>query len=234
MRIAGIEKNSFVDYPGKIASVIFTQGCNMDCFYCHNRDLICRKNGPGFIKPEAALKLLESRKRFIDGVVITGGEPTLQRGLAEFIADIRSLGFLVKLDTNGTNPDLLGELVHHRQVDYVAMDIKAPLNRYEEICGIPVSLEKINRSIDLLIRSGIEYEFRTTLVPQLTQADVIEICRRIQGARHYVLQQYRRPASVGDVVDYRLLQPPHMADYFTQICATIGDMVQSCKVRGVI
>ena len=233
MKIAGIQKNSFVDYPGKIATVIFTQGCNMKCFYCHNSELICHKEAPAAIDTGEVLGMLTTRRRFIDGVVITGGEPTIQRGLLEFISDVKKLGLCVKLDTNGTNPELLAHLANNKLIDYVAMDIKAPLSRYNEICGVHINTDNIKMSVDIIMTSGIEYEFRTTFVPQLYQEDIVEISKWIKGAGRYFLQQYRRPSLKGEVVDYRLAQTPHAPDYIQRICERIEDKVPGCRTRGV-
>ncbi|MBN1867998.1 anaerobic ribonucleoside-triphosphate reductase activating protein [Candidatus Sumerlaeota bacterium] len=199
MRIAGFEKCSLVDYPGKMAAVVFTPGCNMDCFYCHNRWIVSAGADFCAYDPEQVLEFLDTRNGLLDGVVITGGEPTLQPGLEEFIGRVRDLGYPVKLDTNGTNPARLGRLIERGLVDYVAMDLKAPLDSngshcdYESLCGSGIDLEAVEASVRLLLQGWVEYEFRTTVAPQLGRDDLMAIARSIRGARRYVLQQYRVP-----------------------------------------
>ncbi len=192
MRIAHLQKTSFIDYPGRLAAVVFTQGCNFRCPYCHNPELV----EPGLFGPALAetaiFDFLEKRRGKLEAVVITGGEPSLQRGLLEFVLRIKELGYLVKLDTNGTNPDLVAELLRLGLVDYVAMDIKAPLERYGAVAGRPVDLKAIEASIDMLLAVREMSEFRTTLVRDLlTKSDVLTIGRLIAGARLYALQNFR-------------------------------------------
>jgi len=232
MKIAGIQKNSFVDYPGKVAAVIFTRGCNMNCYFCHNRHLLTECEGEQYDDSEI-LSFLNDRKKFLDAVVISGGEPTLQPGLAEFIRKIKALGFLVKLDTNGTRPGILKELIDEGIIDYAAMDIKAPFERYEEICGTPVDIERIQESINLLMQGRIEYEFRTTVVPELTEEDIIKISGRIKGARLYILQQYRQPPLGSGPVDYRILKPPHNPLFIREMSEKTAVMVSARQTRGI-
>ncbi len=208
MKINGMQKNSFVDYPGKISAVLFTPGCNMDCFYCHNRILL-DGSYENLISSKDVLTFLESRKGFLDGVVVSGGEPTLQKGLLPFLRLIKSLGYPIKLDTNGTNPDVIKECLDEGLLDYIAMDFKAPLNKYKDICGTEVDLDNIMRSVDLIINSGISYEFRTTLAQGLDLDDIVEIAKQIRGAKLYVLQRCRNEAEEGlgysaDSIDYLL------------------------------
>lgn len=192
MRIANLQKTSFIDYPGKLAAIVFTQGCNFRCPYCHNPELVDPAQWRDVIALDAVLDFLESRRGKLEAVVITGGEPTLQKGLAEFVAAVKQLGFLVKLDTNGTAPDLLASLIDRRLLDYVAMDIKAPLDRYELVTRCGVDLAAVAASIDLLLGGDVAYEFRTTLVEELLSVDdVLAIAQRIRGARLYALQNFR-------------------------------------------
>lgn len=190
MKIAGLVKTSLIDYPGNIAAVVFTQGCNIRCGFCHNPDLL-EISSPGVIDEKTFFDYLESRKNILDGVVITGGEPTLQADLETFIKKIKELGFLVKLDTNGTNFTVLENLVKKDLIDYVAMDIKGPLEKYETICG-PVNKQNIKKSIEFLINGQVEYEFRTTVLPHYhSEEDFNEIGILLRGAKKYVLQGFR-------------------------------------------
>lgn len=206
MKINGLQKNSFVDYPGKISAVLFTPGCNMDCFYCHNRILLDGSK-ENLINSEDVLTFLESRKGFLDGVVVSGGEPTLQKGLLPFLNLVKGLGYPIKLDTNGTNPEVVKSCLDKGLLDYIAMDFKAPFNKYKDICRTEVDLDNIMRSVDLIINSGINYEFRTTLAPGLDLEDIVEIANQIRGAKLYVLQRCRNENEEGlgysaDSIDY--------------------------------
>ncbi|MDX9872499.1 MAG: anaerobic ribonucleoside-triphosphate reductase activating protein [Clostridia bacterium] len=234
MKIAGVEKNSFVDYPEKIAAVVFTPGCNFDCYYCHNRHLLVPQALEKLIPPEEVFTFLKKRKGLLDAVVITGGEPTLQDGLEGFIAAVKELGYAVKLDTNGTNPKILERLLNKGLLDYVAMDIKAPLCKYEEICQGGFALREIKISLDLLLgQNQVPYEFRTTCVPELTAGDILAIAGMIKGARLYALQQYRLPERTILLDEPRLLQEPHSPSYLENIAALLGALVQRCETRGV-
>lgn len=174
---------------GMIAYVVFTPGCNFDCWYCHNRHIL--GGDLKLLSEEEVLQDLSSRKKFVDIVVITGGEPTLQIDLEEFIFSVKELGFLVKLDTNGSNPEMLARLIDKGLLHYVAMDLKAPYNRYESVIGCYADMDKIKESIRIIRESGIDYEFRTTFSPDLTSDDILEIAEGISGAKLYVIQQFK-------------------------------------------
>lgn len=190
MIIGGFQKTSLIDYPDKISAIVFTQGCNFRCGYCHNPELIINNIDSSFIE-ESILCFLKSRIGKLDAVVITGGEPTLQKELLEFIKKVKQFGYLVKLDTNGTSPEKISELLKENLLDYVAMDIKAPLSRYKDIVNSEINTDLIKESINLIIGSNINYEFRTTVVKsQLTIKDFEEIAKLINGAKNYYLQQF--------------------------------------------
>ena len=189
-KLAGLQKTTFIDYPEKIACIVFTQGCNFRCGYCHNPELF--ENKEPVLSVPAFFEFLNKRKGKLDGVVITGGEPTLHnKDLIEFIKKVKSLGFLVKLDTNGTHPDVLQELLNENLLDYVAMDIKAPLAKYKEITRVDIDTDIIKKSIDIIMNSNVDYEFRTTIVKsQLSFEDLRQIGELIQGAKRYYLQKF--------------------------------------------
>jgi len=190
MIIGGFQKFSLIDYPGKISCIVFTQGCNFRCPYCHNPELIPFTSLVK-IKEETILSFLEKRKGKIDAVVITGGEPTMQQDLLKFIQKIKERGYLIKLDTNGSNPEMLEIIINHSLVDYIAMDIKAPLEKYKEVIHSVISPEKIKRSIRMIMNSEIRYEFRTTVVKsQLSKEDIINIGKLVEGAELYILQKF--------------------------------------------
>ena len=176
MLIGGFQKLSLIDFPEKISCIVFTVGCNFRCPFCYNLELVLPSKIPSqpTISEKEIFDFLKKRKGKIDGVVITGGEPTLHPDLEEFVKKIKELGFLVKLDTNGYNPDVIYRLVKKNLLDYVAMDIKAPKEKYEFFSGIKLDLERIQASVDFLKKNYIDYEFRTTLAPGLTKKDILE------------------------------------------------------------
>ncbi|WP_457623096.1 anaerobic ribonucleoside-triphosphate reductase activating protein [Persephonella sp.] len=191
VNIGGLQKFTMIDYPSKISAVIFTQGCNLRCPYCHNRHLVLPEYFGRKLGEKEILEFLKSRIKMVEGVVISGGEPTIQEGIEDFIKKIKDLNFKVKLDTNGTNPLVLKKLVEEELVDYVAMDVKGSPSAYETISGKKVNLNYIRESIEILINSDIEYEFRTTLIKDLlTYNDIIKIGLMIKGAERYVLQNF--------------------------------------------
>ncbi|WP_457642296.1 anaerobic ribonucleoside-triphosphate reductase activating protein [Persephonella sp.] len=191
IKIGGLQKFSLIDFPSRISAVIFTQGCNLRCPFCHNRNLVLPEYYGQTLDIKYVFNFLESRKKMIEGVVITGGEPTIYREITDFIERIKDMGFLVKLDTNGTNPEILVELINKKLLNYIAMDIKASFGKYEELAGIKIDLNKIRESIKVILNSNVEYEFRTTLVRDLiTYTDIIKIGQMIKGAKRYVLQNF--------------------------------------------
>ena len=190
MHIAALQKTTLLDYPGRIACTVFLSGCNLRCPFCHNAGLVLpEQKSDDQMTPDELLEFLRTRQGKLDGVCITGGEPTLQKDLPELITQIRQLGFLVKLDTNGSNPAMLRMLLQQHMLDYVAMDIKNSPDRYREICGGVDILPQVRESVRLLMAGDTEYEFRTTVShPWHDSEAVSEIARWLAGARQYFLQ----------------------------------------------
>jgi pyruvate formate lyase activating enzyme len=191
MRIGGFQKVSLIDFPGQISAVIFTQGCNFRCPYCHNPELV----DPDLFKPPMdlgpILAYLDLRRGKIDGVTITGGEPTLHADLPELIRTTRELGYRIKLDTNGARPEVLRRLLEEGPLDYIAMDLKAPLEKYPGATCSEVDPESICESVNLVMSSGVDYEFRTTVLPSPTlEKDLLAMVQQIAGARRWVLQRF--------------------------------------------
>ena len=190
--VSGFQKNSFIDYPGKIASVVFLGGCNFRCYYCHNSSILCASSNR--LNFDLVLDELKQQIGFVDGVVITGGEPTLHPKLVQIVKAIKRLGLLVKLDTNGTNSGLLKRLIDKCLIDFVAMDVKAPIKRYADIVCVKVNTDEIQRSVDFLIEQAtthnVNYMFRTTLAPVLNADDILAIGKLISGAKTFQLQQF--------------------------------------------
>ena len=226
-KLAGLQKTTFIDYPDKIACIVFTQGCNFRCGYCHNPELF--ENKEPVLSVPAFFEFLNKRKGKLDGVVITGGEPTLHKDIKEFIQQIKTLGFLVKLDTNGTRPDILQELLNENLLDYIAMDIKAPLTKYKDITQVDVDTNIIKKSIDLIMNSDVDYEFRTTVVKsQLSQEDFEIIGKTIKGAKRYYLQEFI-PTKILD--EKLMTEKSYSHDEFKKICESLKKYVQFCDFR---
>ncbi len=230
MIISGLQKTSFIDYPEKTSAIIFTRGCNFRCRYCHNPELV----DPDKYFPEIAeseiLSFLRKRKGILDGVVITGGEPTIYADLPEFIDKIRSLGYTIKLDTNGTNFKMLEKLVKEEKVDYVAMDIKHHLEKYSDITGM--YNDDIKKSIEFLLANNVPYEFRSTILPKFfTKKDFHNIGNLIKGAKKYYLQQFRPQRtldlSLADERSFTLAE-------LKAIKEIMDKYVEDCQIRGII
>lgn len=227
--IGGLQKSSLIDYPEKISAVIFTQGCNFKCPYCHNPELIKKKQETVKGNTEHILEFLKRRVDKLDAVVITGGEPTLQKGLPEFIKQIKDLGFLVKLDTNGTNPEILQNLLNEKLLDYVAMDIKAPIEKYSEVVKADVKAENILKSIEILKKSDLDYEFRTTVVKsQLLPKDFEEIGKLIKGCKKYYLQRFVPTKTLNKSF---LKQKTYSDEEFLPIINTLKEYVKQVELR---
>lgn len=223
MIIGGFVKNSFIDFPGHISCVIFTSGCNMNCWYCHNQSLINTQKGLTSI--EEILEFIKSRKQFLDGVVISGGEPTLHKDLKDVIKKIKELGLKVKLDTNGTNFEVLQDLVKNNLLDFVAMDIKAPFSSYKKITQTSDNMESIKKSAALLIDGKVDYEFRTTFAPNLTIKDIFELAKDIKGAKKYVLQNCR-------ISDSAVQYMPHKPSAVEEAVLKAKESVPNTILRG--
>jgi pyruvate formate lyase activating enzyme len=210
MVLGGFQKLTLLDYPGKIAATVFTVGCSFRCPFCHNPELVDLRLAHNEESEKNFFEFLNKRKGKLEGVCITGGEPTIQPDIIDFIKKIKKLGFLVKLDSNGTRPDVLKKIIDARLVDFIAMDIKSSPEKYLETAGIvetqfiaskPSSpmLDRIRLSVNLIMHSRIPYEFRTTVVPGLhTEKDFIEIAKWINGAENYYLQEYREEQKILD------------------------------------
>ncbi len=235
MEICGLQKTTLIDYPGKVAAIVFLGGCNFRCSFCYSSELVLPdklKNQPRLSEREF-FDFLESKRGLLDGVVICGGEPTLSEGLPQFMQRIKNLGFALKLDTNGTNPDLLQGLLTAGLVDYVAMDIKAPKGKYSLVCGRNVNLGDIEKSITLIKSQAKDFEFRTTVVPGLhTAQDISDIACWIGDSRtKYYLQNFW-PAKTLDPE----LQKTHPFDdrFLKEICIKIKPYFLECRVRNMV
>lgn len=233
MRIVGFIKTSLVDWDGRVSSVIFLPGCNFRCPFCHNRELVLSPGSVPEVDHRSMMLYLEENSDFLDGVVITGGEPTIHSDLPDLIGDLSALGLRVKLDTNGSNPSMLLDLIDSGLLESVAMDIKGPLDdRYDDVCGVQAPLEDIKRSISILMDSEIEHEFRTTVVPHvIKEKDVESIAAFIGGARKYALQQFRP----GTTLDGRLSKiDPYPIERIHNMAELAKKYVRRVVIRGDI
>lgn len=230
MRICGLQKLTLLDYEGELAATIFTQGCEFRCPFCHNSSLIIENKNLEFIKEEEILDFLQGRFGKIDAVCITGGEPLLQKDLIEFIKKIKSIGYKVKLDTNGYLPDKLKEIINLNLIDYVAMDIKNSLTKYPLTAGIKdLDINRIKESIAILKKSNVPYEFRTTVVKEFHNADDFnEIAKLIKGTKKYYIQNYVDSADV-------LVKGLHgfSCEELEMFKATIEKHNIPCSIRGI-
>ncbi len=190
--IKGLQKTSLIDYPAKIVSTVFLADCNFRCPYCHNPELIENPDELPTINEEEIIEHLKNKRKWLDGICISGGEPTIHKKLVDFIKKIKKENFLVKLDTNGTNPEMIKEVLDNKLVDFISMDIKTCLDKYEKVAKVKVNKEDIQKSVDLIRNSKIDYEFRTTILPKLhSEEDIIKMGGWLKGSKKFVLQQFK-------------------------------------------
>ena len=228
MKIGGFQKMTVLDYPGKVACTVFTHGCNLRCPFCHNARLVVRDED--LIDENEILSYLNKRRGILDGVCISGGEPTLQSDLFDFMKKVKDLGMLIKLDTNGTCPDKLQYAIDNGLVDYVAMDIKNCREEYAKTCGLSkMDISKIEKSVEILMQSGIDYEFRTTVTKELhTPDDFAKIGQWIKGAKRYYIQSF---VDSGDII-LEGLNPLDLQG-LKALSEAVSPYVPSVELRGV-
>jgi pyruvate formate lyase activating enzyme len=241
MIIGGLEKLTLLDYPDHLAAIIFTGGCNFRCHFCYNPMLVLPQSGKDVkIKKEKGFSPIPIKDLFLflserfgrlEGVVITGGEPTLHPDLPSFIKKIKDIGYLVKLDTNGTNPEMLARLIKSKLIDYIAMDLKAPLAKYETVVGVPVNCNNLQKSVKIIMTSSLPYEFRTTVVPGLLgKEDFSKMGEVIRGATKWYLQNFKADT---DLVDANYQEQEAYTNKEMKDFAAIGrKYVDLCEVRG--
>lgn len=234
MQIIGLQKLTLIDYPGKIACIVFLARCNFRCHFCYNSDLVLPekiKKQPK-ISEKKFFNFLKRKKKFLEGVVITGGEPCLNKKLPEFIKKIKEMGFYVKLDTNGSNPEMLKELIKKNLVDYIAMDIKTNLTNYKNVIGVKIKiLKKIKKSIEIIknMNKKIDYEFRTTVVPNIhTKEDILQITKEIAPAKKYYLQNFQAKKTINP--KFQKIKP-FSEEFLLDIQKTISKFFEICQIR---
>lgn len=235
MIIGGLQKVTLVDYPGRLACTVFLSGCNFRCPFCYSKELVVEKDIKSHpqISEDYFFNFLKEKKGTLEGCVVCGGEPTIHgEGLVDFIRKIKKEAFLVKLDTNGTNPEIIKRLIDEKLVDYIAMDVKAPLikEKYEEACGKGFDILKIKESISIIKDSGIEYEFRTTVVPGIhSEDDIVGIANEIAPANKYFLQRFRGEKGTIDGRFEKIVPLPDQ--FYKSIEDKIKDSFKIFKVR---
>ena len=229
MQIFGLQKTTLLDYPGKLASIIFTGGCNMNCPFCHNSELITLPK-EGRIFEEEVLFHLQKRRSTLEGLVITGGECTLQKDLKDFCKKVKDLGYLIKIDTNGTAPQVIKDLVADGLIDYVAMDIKNSKEKYKVTCGLEkLDLNKIQETIDFLMAGNVDYEFRTTVIPKFhNKKDMEEIGVWLRGAKALYLQAFKTSDAVRD----KSLTEPNKEDLLSYQ-SILSEHLDTVLIRGM-
>jgi pyruvate formate lyase activating enzyme len=230
MKIGSINKTSLLDYPGKLSTIIGTQGCNMRCPWCHNSYLIPYEftNHSNIIREQDFLSFLAQRNFFLEGVVITGGEPTIQTDLPELCENVKKMGFAVKVDTNGTNPNVLKRLLKNELVDYIAMDIKTDLNQYKRLFRENIDENEILKSIDIIMSADKPYEFRTTCVsPFVTTDNIDKIGVLIKGAKCFFLQKCNQTGMVDAEPKYEIVNESGL----NELKQRAESYVLSCKIR---
>jgi pyruvate formate lyase activating enzyme len=230
MKIGGFQKTSLLDYPDEISAIIWTVGCNFNCPFCYNVDLI--KGNAAQFSEEELLDFLKKRKGLLDGLVITGGEPLMQKDITDFCEKVKKLGYVVKIDTNGTYPEKLQELIDKKLVDYIAMDIKAPKKKYNELSGVKVDIKKIQESIDVVRKSGVDYEFRTTFIPEfLTQKDIVEIGKWLKGSKRFYIQQFKNDVPMLSSKMNSI--KPYSREEILSTFEKVKPFFEFCDVRGI-
>lgn len=229
MLIGGLQKFSLIDYPGKLCAIVFTQGCNFRCPYCHNPELVFPEQFIPSLSEEEIFSFLDKRKKQLEAVEVTGGEPTLQPDLLSFLAKIKNKGFSVKLDTNGSFPEIVQKAIRQGVVDYLAMDLKAPLERYQAVTCSKIDPQKIKKTIAIIMKSGLDYEFRTTIVKsQLSLEDFLKIARLIKGAKLYVLQNFVSTKTLDPLFQK---EASYSEEELEKIRKQIAPFVKKCLVR---
>lgn len=219
MIFAGMTKSSLLDYPGKIAIVLYAPGCNFNCFYCHNRAII--ENIDEIIPHKEINELLEKRTGLIDAVVVSGGEPTLHYDLIKFLKHVKSMGFLTKLDTNGSSPDVIRRCIEEEAVDYIAVDYKSPMHKYKEIARSEANPQDVLDTIKLLIELDQPFEVRTTVIPQLTLEDLIQMSQELPKLPRYVLNPYRQPMVYLEEDIDLISEPPYPEETIAEFAKTL-------------
>ncbi len=229
MIIKGIQKTTLLDFPGNVACTIFTAGCNFRCPFCHNASLVVSPDTSDLLDEDVFFTFLEKRRGILDGVCITGGEPLLQKDIEVFMKKIKDMGFLLKLDTNGSYPEKLSSILSNKLADYVAMDIKSSKEKYSVLCGTDIDTNKISESINILMNGNTPFEFRTTIVKDFhSKEDILNAAKWIEGAPLYFLQSFKNS---GDTISKEL--SAYSPSELHEILDEVKKIIPSAKLRGI-
>jgi pyruvate formate lyase activating enzyme len=230
MKIGGFQKTSLLDYPDNVSAIIWTVGCDFRCPFCYNRDIVLGKVGT--TTEEEIISFLEKRKGLLEGLVISGGEPLMQKDIVDFAEKVKKLGYLIKIDTNGMHPEKLKELIDKKLVDYIAMDVKAPKKKYDKLTDVKTDITKIEESIEIIKKSGLEYEFKTTFAPGLlTKEDIISIAKWLDGSKRFYLQQFKNNVPLFSSKLEKV--EPLSKDKIIETLNDIKSYFEICDVRGI-
>lgn len=233
MKIAGFIRTTLLDWDGKVACIIYLANCNFKCPYCHNKEIILNSDKIDGLDEENIFNYIRENSSFLDGVVISGGEPTINKDLPKLIKKLKEMGMEIKLDTNGYNPDVLDDLIGARYIDKIAMDIKAPLTeeKYSAVTGVHINPEILKKSIKTIMNSNIDYEFRTTCTPIFIKTeDIDEIGKDINGAKNYNLQQFRPKICLDSRLEHI---SPYKESIMRQMAKIAGKYAKNVKIRGI-
>jgi pyruvate formate lyase activating enzyme len=230
MKIGGLQKTSLLDFPDTISAIIWTVGCNFYCPFCYNKDLVLGR--VKYIPEKEVFVFLEKRKGMLEGLVISGGEPLMQNDIVDFAEKVKKLSYLIKIDTNGMYPEKLKELIDKKFVDYIAMDIKAPKEKYDRLSGVKTNIKKIEKSIEIIKNSSVDYEFKTTFAPELlNKEDIINISKWLKGSKQFYLQQFKNDV---DLVSSKLKKiDPYLEEKLIDTLKHIKQYFENCEVRGI-
>jgi pyruvate formate lyase activating enzyme len=232
MKIAGFIKTTLLDWDGMVACTVYLAGCNMRCPYCHNKEIVINADSIEGMPEDDILRYIEENSDFVDAVIVSGGEPLMNKDVGGLLKKVKKLGVKVKVDTNGCFPEMLDDLIGAGLVDRVAMDVKSSLNgRYSSIAGVDVDIERIKKSIRVIIDSGVDHEFRTTVVPvYVKEEDIEDICRNIKGAKSYRLQQFRNKVTLDDSLS---VLDPYPESRLMEMAEIAKRYVKDVKIRGI-
>ncbi len=230
MKIGGIQKTSLIDYPDRVCAVFFASGCNFRCPYCYNPEIVFNKTK--LIQEKYIKSFLKKRKNYLDAILLSGGEITIQPDFVDFVKKIKSYGYLIGIETNGSNPDAIKELIDNKLIDFIAMDIKSDLETYEKAAGVKPDKEKIKKSVELIKNSNINYEFRTTIVPELFDEETaIKIGKWLKKSKRYVLQQFRNEK---EMIDKSFKgKKPYSVDKLKKFKKILEPYIEDVKITGI-
>lgn len=233
MKIAGWEKSSLNAFAGRKAAILFTVGCNFRCYYCYNRPFYVETAPTETIPLEAILAYLKAHRSHLDGVVMSGGEPVIQSGLEGFLEEVKDLGYAIKIETNGSCPKRLARIIEAGLVDYISMDLKAPLPKLRHVIGVALPPAVLEESRALLMESRVDYEFRTVVLPEFLRGDIFSIAEPVKGASRYVLERYKKPETIYSSRSALISRPAQPMSFFNSLALEMHGWFGELILRGM-